>query len=54
MRVVEKVEDGELSKAVVSHMTVELIKECINVPEDPFSDPSLKVANFGRLSQLQR
>ena len=50
----EEVEGGELSEAVVLHKTVDLVKKCISVPEDPFSDPPLKVANFGRLSQLQR
>ena len=53
MREVEEVEGGELSEAVVLQRTVELIKECINVPKNQFSDPSLKVAKFGRLSLLQ-
>ena len=52
--IVEEVEEVELSEAVVLHKTVDLVKKCISVPEDPFSDPPLKVANFGRLSQLQR
>ena len=56
MRVDEEVEDvegGELSEAVVIKRAVELTKECINVPKNPFSDPSLKMAKYGRFSQLQ-